>query len=157
MKLPAISAILSARSTFYRRLRPSTGSAAPSDACPGLSEKERDRVFDTLCSRFVDRSPAEVVATLLDGCLPVQPPRSGLCRFRNAERSGAIPNTLIHEPNQVWSWILTRLGAEEWSYLPLRSWTSATSWAGRWRTGKTRFGRAADPAELPDMASSRRS
>ena len=32
-----------------------------------LSEKERDKVFDTLCSeRFVDRSPAEVVATLLD-------------------------------------------------------------------------------------------
>ena len=32
-----------------------------------MSEKERDKVFDTLCSeRFVDRSPAEVVATLLD-------------------------------------------------------------------------------------------
>ena len=32
-----------------------------------LSEKERDKIFDTLCSeRFVDRAPAEVVATLLD-------------------------------------------------------------------------------------------
>ena len=32
-----------------------------------LSEAERERVLDTLgCERFVDRSPAEVVATLLD-------------------------------------------------------------------------------------------
>ena len=32
-----------------------------------MSETERGEVFDTLCSeRFVDRSPAEVVATLLD-------------------------------------------------------------------------------------------
>ena len=36
-------------------------------APPDLSETERGEVFDTLCSeRFVDRSPAEVVATLLD-------------------------------------------------------------------------------------------
>ena len=42
-------------------------SAAPPDPARALSEKERDKVFETLCSeRFVDRSPAEVVATLLD-------------------------------------------------------------------------------------------
>ena len=42
-------------------------SAAPPDPARALSEKERDKILDTLCSeRFVDRSPAEVVATLLD-------------------------------------------------------------------------------------------
>ena len=54
--------------TFYRRLRPSTGHQQPRPTpARALSEKERDEVFGTLCSeRFVDRSPAEVVATLLD-------------------------------------------------------------------------------------------
>ena len=47
---------------------PSTGHQQPRPTpARALSEKERDKVFDTLCSeRFVDRSPAEVVATLLD-------------------------------------------------------------------------------------------
>ena len=51
-----------------RRRRPSTGHRQPRPTpARALSEKERDKVFDTLCSeRFVDRAPAEVVATLLD-------------------------------------------------------------------------------------------
>ena len=41
--------------------------AAPFHARPGPVRGERERVLETLCSpRFVDRSPAEVVATLLD-------------------------------------------------------------------------------------------
>ena len=65
---PACDALRVARATFYRRRRPSTGHQQPHPTpARALSEKERDRVFDTLCSeRFVDRSPAEVVATLLD-------------------------------------------------------------------------------------------
>ena len=57
-----------ARATFYRRLRPSTGHQQPRPTpARALSEKERDEVYLTLCSdRFVDRAPAEVVATLLD-------------------------------------------------------------------------------------------
>ena len=65
---PACDALRVARATFYRRRRPSTGHQQPRPTpARALSEKERDKVFDTLCSeRFVDRSPAEVVATLLD-------------------------------------------------------------------------------------------
>ena len=65
---PACAALRVARATFYRRRRPSTGHQQPRPTpARALSEKERDKVFDTLCSeRFVDRSPAEVVATLLD-------------------------------------------------------------------------------------------
>ena len=65
---PACSALRVARATFYRRLRPATGhqQSRPTPA-RALSEKEQDKVFDTLCSeRFVDRSPAELKATLLD-------------------------------------------------------------------------------------------
>ncbi len=63
---PACDALRVARATFYRRRRPSTGHQQQLRPTPAraLSEKERDKVFDTLCSeRFVDRSPAEVVAT----------------------------------------------------------------------------------------------
>ena len=62
---PACDALRVARATFYRRRGPSTGHQQPRPTpARALSEKERDKVFDTLCSeRFVDRSPAEVVAT----------------------------------------------------------------------------------------------
>ena len=52
----------------YNNITTDRASAAPPPTpARALSEKERDKVFDTLCSeRFVDRSPAEVVATLLD-------------------------------------------------------------------------------------------
>ena len=65
---PACAALEVCRSTLYRRRSPSTGQRQPRPTpARALSETERGEVFDTLCSeRFVDRSPAEVVATLLD-------------------------------------------------------------------------------------------
>ena len=62
---PACDALRVARATFYRRRRPSTGHQQPRPTpARALSETQRGEVFDTLCSeRFVDRSPAEVVAT----------------------------------------------------------------------------------------------
>ena len=65
---PACAALSVARATFYRRLRPSSGQQQPRPTpARALSEKEQDKVYDTLCSaRFVDRAPAEVMATLLD-------------------------------------------------------------------------------------------
>ena len=65
---PACAALEVSRSTLYRRRGPSTGQQQPRPTpARALSETERGEVFDTLCSeRFVDRSPAEVVATLLD-------------------------------------------------------------------------------------------
>ena len=98
---PACAALRVPRATFYRRLRPSTGHQQPRPTpARALSEKERDKVFDTLCSeRFVDRSPPRwwrrcstrtFTCAASVRCIAFWPPR---CRFRNAERSGAIPST----------------------------------------------------------------
>ena len=65
---PACRALGVSRATFYRRQRMVPGHQQPrSTPARALCEAERERVLDTLgCERFVDRSPAEVVATLLD-------------------------------------------------------------------------------------------
>jgi transposase InsO family protein len=78
--------------------------------------------------RFVDRAPAEVVATLLDeeqylcsertmyrllaGRAPVRDRRNQL---RHPEY--AKPELLATAPNQVWSWDITKLlGPKKWTY-----------------------------------------
>ena len=97
-----------------------------------MSEKERDKVFDTLCSeRFVDRSPAEVVATLLDEDVYLCSERTMYrvlasqvpVRERRAQRSHPEyqkPELMATGPGQVWSWDITRLlGPRKWSYFYL--------------------------------------
>ena len=56
------------RSTFYRWSKPATGRRRPRPTpARALSKEERSRVYGVLCSeRFVDASPAETAATLLD-------------------------------------------------------------------------------------------
>jgi hypothetical protein len=81
---PACTALRVSRATFYRRRSPTTGHQQPRPTpARALSEKERDRVFDTLCSdRFMDRGPAEVVGDAARrGRLPVQ-------RAHDVSRSG---------------------------------------------------------------------
>ena len=121
------------RATFYRRRRPSTGHQRPRPTpARALSEKERDKVFDTLCSeRFVDRSPAEVVATLLDEGVYLCSERTMYrvlasqvpVRERRAQRSHPEyqkPELMATGPGQVWSWDITRLlGPRKWSYFYL--------------------------------------
>ena len=130
---PACDALSVARATFYRRLRPSTGQQQPRPTpARALSEKERDKVFDTLCSeRFVDRSPAEVVATLLDEDVYLCSERTMYrvlasqvpVRERRAQRSHPEyqkPELMATGPGQVWSWDITRLlGPRKWSYFYL--------------------------------------
>ena len=130
---PACDALRVARATFYRRRRPSTGHQQPRPTpARALSEKERDRVFDTLCSeRFVDRSPAEVVATLLDEDVYLCSERTMYrvlasqvpVRERRAQRSHPEyqkPELMATGPGQVWSWDITRLlGPRKWSYFYL--------------------------------------
>ena len=112
---PACSALRVARATFYRRLRPTTGQqrscVTPARA---LSEKERDKVFDTLCSeQFVDRSPAEVVATLLDEAVYLCSERTMYrvlasrvpVQERRPQRTHPEykkPELMATGPNQVW-------------------------------------------------------
>lgn len=94
-----------------------------------LTEAERQAVLDVLhCARFADKSPAEVYASLLDD-------GHYLCSIRTmyrilggnrevVERRNQLrhpvyqrPELLATEPNQVWSWDITKLlGPVKWSY-----------------------------------------
>ena len=127
---PACAALEVSRSTLYRRRGPSTGHQQPRPTpARALSETERGEVFDTLCSeRFVDRSPAEVVATLLDEEVYLCSERTMYrvlasevpVQERRAQRTHPEykkPELMATAPNQVWSWDITRLlGPKKWSY-----------------------------------------
>ena len=119
---PACRALSVSRATFYRHQRPSTGHQQPrANPARALSKEERAQVFDTLCSeRFVDRSPGEVAATLLDEgtylCLERTMHRvlasKALVRDRRPQRRHpeyTRPELVATAPNQVWSWDITRL------------------------------------------------
>ena len=148
---PACAALEASRSTLYRRRGPSTGQQQPRPTpARALSETERGEVFDTLCSeRFVDRSPAEVVATLLDEevylCsertmyrvlaseVPVQERRAQ--RTHPEYKKPELMATGA-EPGVVLGYHAAARAEEVELLLPLRhQWTStaATSWAGWWR------------------------
>ena len=148
--------------------RPSTGHQQPRPTpARALSEKERDKVFDTLCSeRFVDRSPAEVVATLLDEDVYLCSERTMYrvlasqvpVRERRAQRSHPEyqkPELMATGPGP--GLVLgyhTAAGAEEVELLlPLRHHGHlqplhrGMDGGG---SGELGLGRAPDPAELPE-------
>ncbi len=79
--------------------------------------------METLCSeRFVDRSPAEVIHTLLDRGEYLCSERTmyrvlaehSAVRERRAQRSHpqhARPELVATAPNEAWSWDITKLAA----------------------------------------------
>jgi putative transposase len=97
-----------------------------------LTQAEQEQVLEVLHSeRFVDQSPAEVYATLLDE-------GTFLCSIRTLYRilaqSGEVkerrnqlqrpnyqkPELLATAPNQLWSWDITKLhGPAKWTYFYL--------------------------------------
>jgi putative transposase len=123
-----------ARATLYRRRQPARVSTstprAPSSRA--LAPAERQAVLDVLHSeRFVDQSPAEVQATLLEE-------QTYLCSTRTMYRileaaqevqerrdharhpAYAKPELVATAPNQVWSWDITKLkGAIPYLYYSL--------------------------------------
>ena len=130
---PACRALGVSRATLYRRRRPAPGRQQPRPTpARALNDTERERVLDVLaCPRFVDRSPGEVVATLLDEghylCSertmyrilaaeqPVRERRNQLTHPRYTK-----PELLATAPNQTWSWDITRLlGPKRWTYFYL--------------------------------------
>ena len=142
-------------------------SAAPPTPARALSEKERDEVFGTLCSeRFVDRSPAEVVATLLDEDVYLCSERTMYrvlasevpVQERRAQRSHPEyqkPELMATGPNQVWSWDITRLlGPKKWSYFYLYVIMDIyTRYVVGWMVAdreNSALAGPADPAELPE-------
>lgn len=97
-----------------------------------FTEGERQRVLDTLNSeRFADCSPGHVFATLLDEgayigsvrtmyrllaqCAPVRERRNQLTHPTYAK-----PELLAIQPNEVWSWDITKLrGPGKWTHFHL--------------------------------------
>lgn len=122
------------RATFHRCVTPRKArpSRPRSKSHRALSEAERGAVLEVMHSeRFVDKSPATVVATLLDEGLYVCSTRTVyrilakagevLERRRQARRPDyQKPELLATGPNQVWSWDITKLkGPVKWTYFYL--------------------------------------
>ena len=112
-----------ARATWYRRRQPARSSTptvrAPSSRALALAE--RQAVLDVLHSeRFVDQSPAEVQATLLEEQTYLCSTRTmyrildaaqEVRERRNQARHPvyAKPELVATAPNQIWSWDITKL------------------------------------------------
>ena len=126
---PACRALGVPRASFYRRQRPTPGHQQPRPTpARALCASERAHVLDVLASpRFVDRSPAEVVATLLDEGQYLCAERTMYrilaanqpVRERRNQRSHPCytkPELVATGLNQTWSWDITRLrGPKRWT------------------------------------------
>ncbi|TWU33235.1 Integrase core domain protein [Novipirellula artificiosorum] len=117
------------RATLYRRRLPQQKTVSRAASPRALSEEERNNVRQELYSdRFIDQSPYQVYAALLDE-------GNYLCSVRtmyrilaqnktSRERRDQLkrpnyrkPELLATGPNQVWSWDITKLkGPETWTY-----------------------------------------
>jgi putative transposase len=122
------------RSSYYRAIQSAARpAAAPARARPGparsLSDAERAQVRDLLNSeRFADCAPRTVYATLLDEqqyCCSWRTMYRLLAdahevkeRRNQIRRTGyAAPELLATQPNQLWSWDITKLrGPATWTY-----------------------------------------
>jgi putative transposase len=121
-----------ARASFYRWSEPPLEDAPKTEpVIPSwsLSSEERQRVLDLLhTDRFVDQSPREVYAAMLDEGTYLCSVRS---MYRILEKQGEVrerrnqlcrptyqkPELLAKGPNQVWSWDITKLkGPVKWTY-----------------------------------------
>jgi putative transposase len=131
---PACRALGASVASVYRRRRPS--SPRPQKPRPrparALSEAERAELLDVLHSeRFVDASPAQVWATLLDEGRYLASERT-MYRVLGAagevsERRNQLthppyakPELLAEGPNEVWSWDISKLkGPAKWTHFHL--------------------------------------
>ncbi len=131
---PACRALGASPATIYRRRRPPTPRVPrPRPPSPrALSQEERGVVLAALRSeRFVDSSPAQVWATLLDEGTYLASERT-MYRLLAAndelsERRDQLthpayerPELLAERPNEVWSWDISKLkGPAKWTYFYL--------------------------------------
>jgi len=121
---PACDALGASRATVYRRLRPrQLQPRLPS--WRALSADERAAVLRVLYDpRFVDASPGEVYATLLDEGVHLASEstmyrilrQARAVRERRAVRrhpTYAKPELVATAPKQLWSWDITKVGGPE--------------------------------------------
>ena len=131
---PACRALGAAAATIYRRRNP----PAPQPKRPkppparALSGEEREAVLDVLHSeRFIDCSPAQTWATLLDEGRYLASERTMYrllaAQGESTERRDQLvhppyarPELLAQRPNELWSWDITKLlGPAKWTYFYL--------------------------------------
>ncbi|MGH2740963.1 MAG: DDE-type integrase/transposase/recombinase, partial [Thermoleophilaceae bacterium] len=128
---PACRALGAATATIYRRRRPPAPRPSRPRPTPAraLSDAEREAVLGVLRSeRFVDSSPAQVWATLLDEGRYLASERT---MYRLLQANGEVrerrdqlahpayrrPELLAERPNKVCSWDISKLkGPAKWTY-----------------------------------------
>ncbi len=132
---PACRALGATPATIYRRRRPPEPKPPRPRPTPAraLTEPEREAVRAELHSeRFVDSSPEEVYATLLDEGRYLASTRT-MYRLLEVKHGGvrerrdqlthpayAKPELLAERPNQLWSWDISKLkGPAKWTYFYL--------------------------------------
>ena len=132
---PACRALGASPATIYRRRRPAQPSPSRRRPTPAraLSQAERRQVLEVLHSeRFVDVSPEETYATLLDEGTYLCSTRT-MYRILAAHHGGvrerrnqlthpayARPELLAQRPNELWSWDVSKLkGPAKWTYFYL--------------------------------------
>lgn len=132
---PACRAVGASVATIYRRRRPPEPRTPKLRPTPvrALSEPEREAVLEVLHSeRFVDVSPEETWATLLDEGTYLCSPRT-MYRILAAHHGGvrdrrdqlthppyAKPELLAERPNELWSWDVSKLkGPAKWTWFYL--------------------------------------
>jgi putative transposase len=128
---PACRALGVAPATIYRRRKPPPPKPRKPRPRPSrsLAPAEREQILEELRSeRFVDHSPAQVWATLLDEGRYLASERTmyrllaahGEVRERRDQRSHPAytkPELLAERPNEVWSWDISKLlGPAKWTY-----------------------------------------
>ena len=132
---PACRAVGASVATIYRRRRPPERRPPRPRPAPdrALTPSERETVLEVLHSeRFVDVSPEETYATLLDEGTYLCSTRTmyrilaahhGGVRERRAQLTHpdyAKPELLAERPNELWSWDVTKLkGPAKWTWFYL--------------------------------------
>ena len=135
------------RASLYRRRRPAPRSTPPRPRAPSsraLGATERQAVLDVLHSeRFIDQSPAEVHATLLEEQRYLCAPRTmyrvlAAAKEVHERRAQArhpvytAPELVATRPNQVWSWDITNSRARSRTSTTRCTSSSTSSAATRW-------------------------
>jgi len=119
------------RASYYRQQRttPKAPTASASPSPRALTSAERQSVREVLYSaRFLDQTPRQVYATLLDEGQYLCSVRT-MYRLLDEEQAARErrdqlrhpqyqkPELLATAPNQVWSWDITKLlGPQKWTY-----------------------------------------
>ncbi len=126
---PTCAALEVARASYYRGLKPPVELPPRPTPARALPAEERQAVLDVLHEpRFVDLSPAEIYATLLDDGRYLCSERT-LYRVLDESQEVrerrdqlrhphyAAPQLLATRPNELWSWDISKLlGPTKWTY-----------------------------------------